>query len=40
VRTINGEGEIEEIYKNVQKFVAPEIIFLYGPPCTGLTSAA
>lgn len=31
---INGVGEIEDIYTNVQKAIIPNIIFLFGAPAT------
>jgi adenylate kinase family enzyme len=40
VAMINGLGEIEDIYENVKKAIVPNLIFLYGAPCTGKSTVA
>jgi adenylate kinase family enzyme len=39
-KKINGEGDFESVFKQVQDALRPNVIFFYGPPCVGKTDAA
>lgn len=40
VANIPGTGDIEAIYAQVRKAIVPNMIFLYGAPCTGKSTVA
>jgi len=40
VRNVDGADEIEDVYKQVQQAIKPQVVFFYGPPCVGKTSVA
>ncbi|KAL4450880.1 hypothetical protein ABPG74_011722 [Tetrahymena malaccensis] len=40
VKTMDGSKSVDEVYKQVQEQIKPNLIFMYGPPCVGKTETA